>query len=349
MSFLSRTIILALMFPLAAAAKEKDIRDFDPLFESHDVLRVTIDAPFGMLTADRPDEEEAPGKLRVDVEEGSVLVFDVAVRTRGKNRRDKDICRFPPIRLNFKKSQTKDTLFHKQDKLKLVTHCADRSVTFEQALIKEYLAYRILNLLTDASFRVRLLRITYVYTDKDRRMESYGILIEHKDRVENRIGAKPVAVEKVKVSDIRPADLNLTSVFQYFLANTDFSPIAAPPDEDCCHNQALFAPDDGLHFTVPYDFDRSGWVNAPYATPNDRFGLRSVRDRLYRGRCVNNEYLDATLELFRARRAAIEDLINEQSELSEKSRKYLLKFSRRFYDTIDNPKKFDRAIVRNCI
>ena len=349
MSFLSRTITLVLLFPLAAAANEKDIRDFDPLFDSHEVLRVTVDGPFGMLLSERPNEEEAPGKFRMDADDGSVLELDVAIRTRGNNRREKEICKFPPMRLNFKKSQTKDTLFHKQDKLKLVTHCASKSTIFEQALLKEYLAYRILNLLTNASFRVRLLRITYAYTDADRRIESYGILIEHKDRVDNRIGAKPVAIERVRVSDIRPADLNLTSVFQYFLANTDFSPIATAPDEDCCHNQALFAPDDGLHYTIPYDFDRSGWVNAAYATPNPRFNLRSVRDRLYRGRCVNNEYLDASLGLFRTHRPAIEALVNGLPELSKGSRKYLLKFSDRFYETIDDPKKLDRAIVRNCI
>ena len=349
MSYPDWTVTLILMFPLAAAANEKDIRDFDPLFDSHEVVRVTVDAPFKMLTSDRPDEEEVPGIFRVTTKDGSVLELDVAVRTRGNNRRDKDICKFPPMRLNFKKSQTKGALFHKQDKLKLVTHCASRSASFEQALIKEYLAYRILNLLTDASFRVRLLRITYVYTDDNRSVESYGILIEHKDRLSKRIDATPVAVENVRVSDLRPQDLNLASVFQYFLANTDFSPVATAPDEECCHNQALFAPDDGLHYTIPYDFDRSGWVDAPYATPNPRFGLRSVRERLYRGRCVNNEYLDASLALFRAHRAAIEALVVEQPELSKTSRKKLLRFSGQFYKTIDNPKKLNKTIVKSCI
>ena len=343
------TATLILLFPLALAAKEKDIRDFDPLFDSHDTLNVDVEAPFRLLTRERPDEEEVPGKFRFKADDGSMIELDVVIRTRGKNRRDKETCRFPPLRLNFKKSQTDDTLLHKQDKLKLVTHCRSNSKRYDQAVVSEYLAYRVLNKLTDRSFRARLLRIRYVYTDDDHSVETYGILIEHKDRLGKRMNSKPAAVEMVKVSDLHPADLNLASVFQYFVGNTDFSPIATAPDEDCCHNQALFASEDGLHYTVPYDFDRTGWVNAEHATPNPRFKIRSVKVRLYRGRCVNNEHLDATLQLFRERRGDIEDLLNGQQELSPSTRRYLLKFSSDFYSNINDPKKVDKAIVKNCI
>lgn len=349
MSYRIWTAAVVLLFPLAITASAKDIRDFDPLFDSHDTLEVTVEAPFDMLTKRRPDEEEASGTFRFHADDGIAVDLDVAIRTRGKNRRDRETCKFPPLRLNFKKTQTKDTLFDKQDKLKLVTHCVSNNKRYEQTVISEYLAYRVLNLLTDTSFRVRLLRITYVYADDNKQVSSYAILTEHKDRFGKRIDARPVAVQKVRVSDLRPADLNLTSVFQYYLSNTDFSPIATAPDEDCCHNQALFAPEEGLHHTVPYDFDRTGWVNAPHGTPNPRFNLRSVKVRLYRGRCVNNGHLDATLALFRERRSDIETLVNEQAELSPATRKYLLNFSEKFYETINNPKKLQRAIVKNCI
>ena len=56
------------------------------------------------------------------------------------------------------------------------------------------LAYRILNLLTDTSFRARLLTVTYLYTDDDREVESYAILIEHKDRLSKRINGKPLSM-----------------------------------------------------------------------------------------------------------------------------------------------------------
>ncbi|MDH3409035.1 MAG: hypothetical protein OEN51_06700, partial [Gammaproteobacteria bacterium] len=153
------TATLILLFPLALAANEKDIRDFDPLFDHDDTLNVELEGPFGWLTRERPDEEEVPGKFRFNADDGSTVELDVVIRTRGKNRRDKETCRFPPLRLNFKRSQTDDTLFDKQDKLKLVTHCRSNSERYDQAVVSEYLAYRILNTLTDRSFRARLLRI----------------------------------------------------------------------------------------------------------------------------------------------------------------------------------------------
>ncbi|MDH3613979.1 MAG: hypothetical protein OES10_11930 [Gammaproteobacteria bacterium] len=349
MSFRYWTATIVALFPMALAANAQDIKDHDPLFGSHDTLEVELEAPFAMLSKDRPDEEETAGKFRFTAEDGSPVEFDVAVRTRGRWRRNPDICTFPPLRLNFKKSQTKDTLFHKQDKLKLVTHCRNKAQRYEQSVVSEYLAYRILNLLTDRSFQVRLLKIRYVYTDATRDAESYAILIEHKDRLGKRIGGKPLAIEKARIEELRPADLNLASVFQYLIGNTDFSPIATAPDEDCCHNQALFASKDGLHYTIPFDFDQTGLVNAPHSEPNPRFSLRTVSERLYRGRCVNNDQLAATMQLFQAHQSDIESLVDEQQELSSTTRRYILRFIEEFYDTINNPKRADREIATRCI
>ncbi len=349
MSYRKWTASIGVMFPLALAANAQDIKDHDPLFNSHDTLAVEVEAPFKMIARERSDEEETPGKFRFVTESGTAVEFDVAVRARGNWRRNPDICSFPPIRLNFKTSQTKDTLFDKQDKLKLVTHCRNRARSYEQSAISEYLAYRILNVLTDTSFRVRLLKIKYVYSDSRAEVESFGVLIEHKDRIGKRIDAKALAIEKTTVAEIRPQDLNLASVFQYFLGNTDFSPVATAPDEDCCHNQALFASEGGLHYTIPYDFDQSGLVDAPYAAPNPRFKLRTVQQRLYRGRCKNNEYLPASLQLFREHQSDFETLIREQEELSSVTRRKMLSFIEKFYDTINSPKRTDREIVRRCL
>ena len=349
MSYRNRTASIVMMFPLALAAHAKDIKDHDPLFSSHDTLEVEVEAPFRMIAHERSDEDEVPGKFRFIAENGPTVDFDVAFRARGNWRRNPDICRFPPIRLDFKKSQTKDTLFDKQDKLKLVTHCRNKARSYEQATISEYLAYRMFNLLTPTSFGVRLLKIKYIYTDSTDEIDSFGILIEHKARIGKRINGKPLAVERTTVAEIRPKDLNLASVFQYFLGNTDFSPIATAPNEDCCHNQALIASEGGLHYSVPYDFDQAGLVGAPYAQPNPRFRLKSVQQRLYRGRCENNEYLPENLQLFRSRRNDLETLVREQQELSSATRRKLLHFIEEFYDTIDSPKHAEREIVRKCI
>ena len=336
-------------FLLSGAGAARAETDIDPLFASNDILDVRIEAPFAMLVKERPDEEEAPARFSYTGADGKLVEFDIQIRTRGRLRRGKETCAFPPFRLNFKKSQVKDSLLHKQDKLKLVSHCRPNTNPYEQAVIAEYLVYRIYNLLTDRSFRVRLLNATYVYSDKSREENGYAIFIEHKDRLEKRLDAKTIKTPRVGVRSIVPGNMNLASVFQYFIGNTDFSPVASAPNEDCCHNQVLLTREQELSYTVPYDFDQSGLVNAPYASPNPRFKLRSVRDRLYRGRCVNNTHLPATLDLFRERRDEIETLIENQEGLATKARRSMLDFIGRFYRTIDNPKRLNKEIVEACL
>lgn len=349
MPFLVRTTALVALFPLAFAASAQDSKDHDPLFSRNEVLEVKIEAPFRMLETERPTDEYTTGKFRYTVEDGNEIEFDAGIRTRGNFRLRKKVCPFPPLRMNFEKSQTRDTLFDKQDKLKVVTHCQNNSPRYEQAIITEYLAYRILNLLTDISFRARLMKITYVYTDVDREREKYGILIEHRDRMAKRIDAEVMHVQQMSINALRPDHLNLISVFEYLIANTDFSPIASMAGDDCCHNFSLFRVAGEAAYAVPYDFDLSGFVNAPHAIPNPRFRLRSVRQRLYRGRCANNEHLPASFERFRAHREEIEALLNEQSELSAATRKNALRFIEEFYDTISRPKDIERKFIKKCI
>ena len=338
---------IVLFLPIFAASAQ-DNNEPDPLFASDEIIDVEIEAPFGLLTSERPDDEEVAGKFRYTADDGSLVEFDVAVRTRGRLRRNITVCQFPPLRLNFKKSEVKDSLFDKQDRLKVVTHCQKRQ-QYQQVVLSEYLAYRFFNVLTDKSFRVRLVRVTYTYTDADEQISSFAIFIEHKDRIEKRLDAKTIRVNRVLVQDLRPPDLNLASVFQFLIGNTDYSPIATGPGEDCCHNQVLFARDGEPHYTIPYDFDQSGLVDAPYAQSNPRFGLRSTRERLYRGRCTNNSYLPSTIKLFDDKRRDIEALIKNQQGLTKRTAKQMLNYVKLFYDVIDKPRRLNSNIVKKCI
>jgi len=331
-----------------SAASAQDADEVDPLFASEEVLNVRIVAPFDIIARDRPVDEYVSGKFHYTAGDGELVELDVGVRTRGRYRRRPDICSFPPLRLNFKKSQVKETLFTGQDKLKLVTQCATGSYIYEQALLAEFLAYRILNLLTDTSFRVRLLRIEYVNTGVEKSFDGYAVLIEHKDSLARRIGIPPLVVEKTTVASLEPKYLNLTSVFQYLIGNTDFSPIAGSRGGECCHNHTLFGEEGESYYSIPYDFDMSGFISAPHATPNPKLRLDSVRERLYRGRCVNNELLPATLDKFQAKRDDIEGLIRDQAGLGRTKREEILRFVSDFYRKIASTKSVNRHFVSKC-
>ena len=322
----------------------------DPLFAADDIITVSIAAPFQEIMVARPDEDYIEGTFSFVDGDGVAHELSIGLQTRGAFRRRRNICPFAPLRINFRKGQLDDTVFDGQDKLKMVTHCRNGSEAYKQAVLSEYIAYRIFNIMTDRSFRVRLLHVNYVYTDKnDRATEAYAFLIEDKGRLAKRIGSKELDLESIKADELQPDHGNLASVFQYLVGNSDFSPVSGRAGETCCHNHALFGGDEPPYLSIPYDFDQTGIVDAPHASPNPRFHLRSVRERIYRGRCINAAILPATLERFRARRGDIESLIRNQAGLSKRTRTYTLKYVDSFYKVINDEKSVDRYLVKECI
>jgi hypothetical protein len=339
------TVVMFVFMSISALAEQSEAPD--PLFQDDATLEVTIEAPLTTLVRKRPKDDYLPGVFRFTNSDGSTVDLDLEIRTRGHSRHD--TCDYPPLSLNFKKSQTKGTLFDNQNKLKLVIHCKffDR---FEQMVLREYLAYRILNVLTDMSFRVRLLRVKYVNTEKNKDGQvRYAYLIEHKNRLAKRYDLKDLEIDRTSVSSIQADQLNLTSVFAFLIGNTDFSPIAGAPDNECCHNYVLFGKDDSPVLAIPYDFDQSGLVDAPYAIPNPNFNIRSVRQRHYRGRCVNNVHVAASLQKFRDARAVIYALVSEQQGLEPRTRKRLVDYIDDFYELIDDPEAVEKKIINRCI
>jgi hypothetical protein len=340
-------LAIAVLFVLQTS-KGQQYEPLDPLFASDDVLELRITAALDTIISDRPIDEYLRGDLSYLADDDEIIELDIGIRARGNFRRRPDVCSFPPLRLNFKKSQTKATLFANQNKLKLVSHCATNSHNSSQAVISEYLAYRIFNLLTDRSFQVRLLQIEYTNKSNGETFEGPGILIEHKNRLAERLSVLPLRIEKTAVSSLDPDHLSLASVFQYLIGNTDFSVISAAPGEECCHNFKLFEKPGKPYLAIPYDFDMSGFVSAPYAVPNSKLRLDSVQDRLYRGWCINNDRLPMTFARFLAVRQEIETLIQKQAGLSRRKRYELLKYVDQFYRTISSPRSVKRQFTNRC-
>ena len=342
------TILLAMCLASLSNAAD-DEKKTAPLFASNDPLEVTIRGPFSQIMRERSRDEDQPGTLTYNDPGAGDITVNLGIRTRGRFRHQLEVCPWAPLRLNFKKSSAKGTLFEGSNKLKLVTHCNSAN-RYSQALLSEHLAYRIFNQVTDNSFRVRLMRVTYVDTSKgDRERVEFAFLIEHREQVAKRIGLGVNSVESTRITLLDPAQSNLASVFQYLIANTDFSPIKAAPGEPCCHNNVLFGDQDGEILAVPYDFDMAGIVDAPYAMPNPRFRLRNVRQRLYRGRCVNNEYLAASTQAFVDQKQAIFDLIDNNEYFDRGTRRKTTYFINDFYTTIEDPKKTQANLIKKCL
>lgn len=342
----SCTAILCLAATIAAAEPGNAV----PLFSSEEPIAVMIRAPFGEIFDERSKDDDIDGTLAYADPSMGDVTLDVGIRTRGNFRHKSDICPFAPLRLAFSKKQTEGTVFEGSKKLKLVTHCRNGAARYTQSLLREHLAYRILNRLTDQSFRVRLLEITYVDSTDGKTVDSnYGFLIEHRNQLAKRIGLDVNKAESAEIDQLSPGHTNLVSLFQYLAGNTDFSPIRGPEGDMCCHNHVLFGSERGNILSIPYDFDMSGIVDAAYAVPNARFGIRSVKTRLYRGRCVNNGEIEKSIAAFLAKRDDIYALVTEPDWFSKGSRRQTLRYLDEFYDTITKPSAVSSKIESRCI
>ena len=325
--------------PLVAAAK--------PLFADQTTVEFVIEAPFGKLLIDRVGKSTyRGGELRYTDAAGHEVVLPIEIRTRGKTRRRKDICAFPPLRLRFAKGDVGGTLFQGQKAIKLVTHCRDTD-SYDQLVLQEYLAYRVYNVLTDYSHRVRLAKITYVHPSGAHVATRLGIFLERWEAVADRHGVIAAIVDGgVNIDLLSRADANRVAVFQYLIGNEDWSVLWPESNEDCCHNsKPLYT--DGRVIPLPYDFDFAGIVDAPYAIPKPP--NRKVRNRRYGGLCsTQGPDFEDTLALFRESREAIYALYQDQPEMRERVRASTLSYLDRFYDVINDAEKVERQLLRRC-
>ena len=51
---------------------------------------------------------------------------------------------------------------------------------------------------------------------------------------------------RIEAARLEPAQAAIAEAFQYLISNTDYSFIAAPPGETCCHNAILLQGDDAV-------------------------------------------------------------------------------------------------------
>jgi hypothetical protein len=320
-----------------------------PLFASHEIINVTIEGPLETIFQERgQDSEYHDAILWYEDENGERVTLDLGVKTRGNFRLQEHICDFPNVRLNFKRSQVPGTLFDGQDRVPIVAHCQDRE-EYQQYAIQEYLIYRTFNQLSDASVRVRLARFTWIDTEGDRdTVTKYGFFLEHFDNMATRHGWEVLEVPIVPPEQHDQHQLMLFEVFQFMIGNTDWDPFSAEEGEFCCHNAVLIGTMMGPVMPVPYDFDWSGLIYAPYAEPNPMLGIRSVRERRYWGVCRPASDFTSVFALFNEKRDAIYDLWRNQEGLTERTLRESLEYFDEFYEIINDSRRVERQILRRC-
>jgi hypothetical protein len=272
---------------------------------------------------------------------GATSEIPLKVKTRGIWRLRE--CDFPPIRLNFAKGTVKHSLFAKLDKPKLVTHCRDNE-DYEQYILQEMQLYRVYNLLTKYSNRVRLVKVAYADSGSGKVVATrYAFLEEEPAALAHRVGGMLLKQKGGGAADLDPVPAVVFSLFQYMIGNTDWS-IAG------LHNVELISTDLG-YVPVAYDFDFSGAVNTRYATVDPSLPIHRVRDRLYRGYCMPSETYAPAFAVFNTQRDSIYALYHDSIGrlLTGNRAKETLEYFDEFYKTINDPRDAKREIMDRCL
>lgn len=341
--YLGFPILFALSGSAAAAERA-------PLFQDETTLKAVLTAPISQAYAQRDQDVRIyfPGQWTYTNSDGESQRLDVSIRTRGNFRRK--FCTLPPLRLNFKKSQVKGTLFKGQDKLKLVAPCQN-GVVSQQNVLKEYLAYRIFEILTDRSFGTRLIRLSYIDSDdKKNSWTDLAFVIEDDADVAKRLKLDQLRVAYNEFHQLDHPTTALVDLFQFLIGNSDYSVLKGPEGDYCCHNTEMYVDEKAAdsRITIPFDFDMSGLVHAEYAAPPSHVPIKSVRHRYYRGLCQPADVLDAAVAHVQSKREEIMTLIEETEELSTLSRTRTESYMRSYFEILDNKARVDREIVGRC-
>jgi hypothetical protein len=278
---------------------------------------MTLEADITTIREQKKTNQYFPGVLTT----ADGQMYKVELKPRGRYRRK--VSEIPPLKIKFKKkelvSQGLDTL----NEIKLVLPCFDNDQG-DQLVIKEYLAYRMFEHITGASVRARLIRLTIRDTHVEKSKQTmYAILLEDEEETAARMKGSIVEEYGIPPDSLYAHQAALVVLFEYMIGNTDWE-IAMMRNV-----RLIRSVESGRVLVIPYDFDFSGLVSAPYATPASESGLRNVRDRFLMSSGIKVEALKKATQVLKSARKDFIDICHSKHlnrETSEQMVNYLETF-----------------------
>lgn len=295
--------------------------------ERDDMLEITIKTDLKGLLSGKGVEKYIPAELSYEDMSGQDVSWSIEARQRGKYRRR--VCDFPPLKLRFDKKDLAQNGLSSFHTLKLVTHCMEDAYLSKTAVMKEYLAYQLYEELTDKSLKTQLVKVTYV--DSKKRMlkiKRYGFIIENHHAMAARLDGAICDCINPNMETLQQQQEMITAVFQYMIGNEDW-------DISMGRNVKMVQPKNGASYAVPYDFDFSGLVNVSYAVPNQDLGLNSVTERAFQGYFKERGDIEAILDYFQVKKAALYQIIQNLKPLDNIGRKRAIRYLDEFFLEMD--------------
>ena len=310
-------------------------------FLGDSVINVQLTTDIRKLRADKKKLVWLPAHIVMNFADTLVISESIRIEPRGIYR--KDNCDLASLMLDFKTPASPQLSNLK--KLKLVGGCYSNDAS-ENLLLKEYLVYKIYNILSPMSFRVRLLHVTY--NDSAQKVKSYtqyAFLIEDIKDLAERNNCKEIKNKSFPTEATNRQQISFVSIFEYMIGNTDW----AVPNN---HNIKLMVPltdTSAKPYPIPYDFDYCGLVSAPYAVPAEGLDIKNVRDRYYMGHPRAIQELDIITDVFKEKQESIMKYVNDFYLLNPKERKDIINYLDQFYDIIKTESSIKYAFINNAL
>jgi hypothetical protein len=333
---------------LCGQEEEMDVRMVDTIDTSADIfdeegpMHLTLTLDIKKYQREKMKGEYMPAHFLYQFNDTLQLEKNVRIKARGKFRRNH--CNLAPFWLNIRKADVMNQHLQETKRIKIVTHC-NGSKAYEEYLLKEYLAYKIFNIISPVSFRVRLVRMKYVDTGRKNKItEAWAFMIEPEEMVAERHGGVVIKKDALATSLMRQEEMDLVALFEYMIGNADYSVAGR-------HNMKILGlPGFGTHgYTpVPYDFDYTGLVNAYYAVPGENLGIESVTERYYLGPCRSNEQMMIAIDHINQYRDEIYALVADFLYMDSRYKGEAMAYLESYFDLSSRPEQLIFMLNYTC-
>lgn len=313
------------------------------LFGESDPMQITLTFNIKQYQREKYKGEYMPVHFRYQLNDTLSLEKELRLKARGMFRRNH--CSLAPFWLNIRKTDLMTGELEDINRIKIVTHCKGAEA-YEEYVLKEYLCYRIYNVISPVSFRVRLVRMTYVDTGRKNKVtEGWAFMIEPEEMLAKRLDAVVIKRDDLSTSLLRPWEIDILAQFQYMIGNVDYSVYGRQ------NLKFLGLPGFGTagYSPVPYDFDYTGLVDAYYAIPSEFTGINSVRERYYLGPCREEEAYRAAIEHIHQLREEILQLVEDFEYLDHKDKRKVIYYLEDYFNTSESPRSLIASMQRTCI
>ncbi len=303
------------------------------LFQTKGPLHIRANTKIKYIKKNLNDSSYTARKIYYEKSPGNWDSLTVGVQLHGHFRREN--CQIPPTKWKLKKSDTKNTIFEGTKKLKIVVPC-QRTRDKDKYIVKEYLCYQFYQHISPYYFNTRLLSldITDYSKKKPEKLPALAFFIEDVEPIAERNSAKEIKGSTLTPGLFDPKESVRNDFFQFMIGNIDWSAVYQ-------HNIRVIKSGNDPLIAIPYDFDMSGFVNAPYA--------QSTREHVYRGFCRDEKLLQEVRQEFIKLQSDFISTIDAHSEyFSSADKDDMKRYLQGFYDTLKNDRDFKESIVEKC-